>query len=374
MNTKDKKKEKPSFLSKRVVKTQLRNEWENIRLDEELRQLNREKFNKNYKFIKTAQELHTRMSQIKQVKTSLSVSPERRLFVRKHGFAIDVKEFDIDYFMDLVFDRTGSSEPKTTTSTPLIRVNDFIHDKEKKEQERAVIEDDVVLEAVDEVPKRPESSRTPLHNAPTKKIRVIQPPLKGREIWKVHMERDRQEKEGVINKDHDEDKEDLDEKVEAYRKKIVRKVEQSSSNTAYRPHTSTSTNRQVDRGKLLTSKFERKAVSARARLGNNNSSNNNTCTNKTSDKQPNDQLINLAKQLPTLLIASPPANHESPLQRKSSRALSLDRLRVPSSSSSALLRERARSAGANEKRRGSYSRMQIHVNGKTASLFVSKLK
>lgn len=345
-----------------------------------MRQLNREKFHRNYKFIKTAQELRSRMTQIKQVKTSLSVSPERRVFMRKHGFSIDVKEFDMNYFMDLVFDKVGPDDHKSTTPTPLIRVNDFINAIEKKQKERAIIEDDVVLEAIDEAPKLPESSirRTPLRNTPTKKVRIIQPPLKGREIWKVHMERDRQEKEGVskenvLNKGQNNN--DLDKKVEAYRKKIVWKIEQSSSNAEYRPHTSQGIFRQPEKDRLLTSKFERKAVSARARLGNsNNDSTFSHAVENISEKRiGNDQLTNeLAEQLPTLSISSPPANVERSVQRKTSRSTSLGRLGVMNSLSG-LLDERARSAGAN-RRKGSYSKMQIHVNGKTASLFVSKFK
>ena len=178
---KKKEEEKPSFLSKRVVRTQLRNEWENIKLEETFRQMNRDRYNKNYNFIKNTQDLNKRLLEIQKVKTKLSVSPERRLFARKHGFEIKAQDFEMNYFMRLLFDKEAFLDD---LPSPLIRVQDLKFAKEVEEMELALAEEQEKGEA----PKQQEIIIDTARHGTAQKLRKIEPPKKGEKcgsfIWR----------------------------------------------------------------------------------------------------------------------------------------------------------------------------------------------
>uniref|UniRef100_A0A069DNL3 Putative cnidarian restricted protein n=1 Tax=Clytia hemisphaerica TaxID=252671 RepID=A0A069DNL3_9CNID len=339
---KKKEEEKPSFLSKRVVRTQIRNEWENIRLEETFRQMNRDRYNKNYNFIKKTQDLNKRLLEIHKVKTKLSVSPERRLFARKHGFEIKAQDFEMNYFMRLLFDKEAFLDD---LPSPLIRVQDLKFAKEKvlaKKQEKE-----------DTPPKQQEIIIDTARHGTLQKVRKIEPPKKGREMWKFHLEKRQVEREGVMS--HEQETE-LQQVVNAYRKRIVYKIEQIKRPATAQPlsfkrrqHSSASTRkRQQSAGPVTrrhddTNKQEKLTNEVTEQLPNlsiNGISQDNKCNHKS----------NTRSQRPASCISS---------TRSKTSDFSCGRLRSTYSAKS-------------KRPEKSYSEMRLHVCGQTKSLFVSK--
>ncbi|XP_066927124.1 trichohyalin-like [Clytia hemisphaerica] len=344
---KKKEEEKPSFLSKRVVRTQIRNEWENIRLEETFRQMNRDRYNKNYNFIKNTQDLNKRLLEIHKVKTKLSVSPERRLFARKHGFEIKAQDFEMNYFMRLLFDKEAFLDD---LPSPLIRVQDLKFAEEVEEMEKVLAKKQ---EKEDTTPKQQEIIIDTARHGTLQKVRKIEPPKKGREMWKFHLEKRQVEREGVMSQEQETE---LQQVVNAYRKRIVYKIEQIKRPATAQPlsfkqrqHSSASTRkRQQSAGPVIrrhddTNKQEKLANEVTQQLPNisiNEISQDNKCN----------QTSNTRSQRPASCISS-------------TRSKTGD-----------LLRGRSRSTYSAKSKRpeNSYSEMRLHICGQTKSLFVSK--
>ena len=339
--------EKPSFLSKRVVRTQLHNEWENIKLEEQLRHLTRERFNKSYTFIKRTQELNNKLVQIQKVKTKISVSPERRLFIKQHGFAIDVRNFEMDHFMNLLFD-SSPQEDGSQPKPPLIRLNDIAKANEI-ERRRKLIENDIKVENIEDVapPKIAAFKPTGRNNPPTK-LRTIEPPKKGRDIRKVRMEKEREAIEGLFSKDQEQE---FLEQVDIYRRRIVSKLNQNRRPATARPILLPS-----KKGKLVhdTSKNALKIKPPHFSPHGNHYKH---------DKQQDLNSDEGTKQLPMLSNMNKGVG-----ELKSQRSLSVN----SSQRSTDTSRREIQSAKCHNRQNKDYSEMRLNFQGKTVSLFVSK--
>ena len=323
------KNEKPSFLSRRVVKTQLRNEWENVKLDEKLRQLTKDRFNKNYAFIKRTQELNQILIQTKKVKTRIPVSPERRLFIKKHGFSINVRDFEMTHFMDQIFNTNTEENTFQQLRHPLIRLTDIVKENEIKKQAE-IMENDLKVENIDEAPPPPTMAVLKPMDREKKimKLRIIEPPKKGRKLSKVRLDKENEVKEGLLSKSQEKE---LLQQVEIYRRRIISNLEQNSRRPA--------TARTIS---LLSKRKEK----------------NEGITDNTSNIKSVPNLKGLEKQLPILTVS----------KTKSQRPHSV----LGSERSKGTFRREIKSAKTHKRHNFDYSEMRLHFQGKTASLFVSK--
>lgn len=324
------KNEKPSFLSKRVVKTQLRNEWENVKLDEQLRQLTKERFNKSYAFIKGTQELNRILVQTQKVKTRMAVSPERRLFFKKHGFSIDVREFEMEHFMNRLF---KTEDDDAQPRHPLIRLSDIAKANEMEKQAK-VIENDLKIENIEDVPPSTTVAvLKPINREGVMKLRIIEPPKKGRELSKVRLDKEQKFKEGLLSKSQEKE---LLQEVENYRRRIVSKLNQNNR----RPATA-----QTIR---LLSKTREKSSGIKADTSNKKSA-----------------FLDLKSKEELLPVLSVP---KVAAKTKSQRPHTVFGSRRSLETSG----REIKSAKTNKRQNFDYSEMRLHFQGKTASLFVSK--
>ena len=415
----DKKGEKPSFLSRRVVKTQLRNEWENVKLEEKMRQINRERFHKSYMFIKRTQEFNKVLTQIQSVKTRISVSPERRRFLKKHGYSIGVRDFEMDHLLNLLFeddfllaDGTDDKDYNNPPKPPLIRLNDIMKAEEielKRKLAAAEAEHDArLMDKRNGVsPKIAAPSIKPGAKVRSSKVvtqfRAIEPPKKGRELWKVRMDKEREAKEGLLTKDEEKE---LAEKVDQYRRRIVSRLDQRRRPATAHPlfPTSSSSNTtailSLDTAEVTVSKpaaaAARRAKSAQhqhninhSNSNDNVSMNNNKNDNNTDELGCNGLSSSIAtEQLPILTITSAcseggnPSTTKNNNEKSKQRPLSTATIsnRRSNNKPKETYRRDIQSAGYNSSSAKSrmrkpvndYSEMRLHFQGKTASLFVSK--
>ena len=143
-NTYQKQPEKPSFCSKRVVRTYKKNEFENISLQRNLSRIEKERFNCGMIRSNNVDKLHKISIKIKKTKASIAVSPDRRRFLLENGFKINCREFNIQDFMEIIDDatlpkkqRAKSAPPSLNKEKPMLRLNDYITAKqEEKKQEK----------------------------------------------------------------------------------------------------------------------------------------------------------------------------------------------------------------------------------------------
>lgn len=229
-------KEKPSSLSKKVLKTQLRNEWENGVLEEKLKCLDKQRYQQNHARIKTAQNLYAMISDIKKVKTRFSISPERRQFLLKNGFSTKQKDFSISDYLELMDDVIDKPEDSSTAigilmkrpHTPPIRLQDFIQEQQDTIKQKKIEMD---TNETQQPQKQQINSPPTTPRLAFKKLRVIEPPINGREMWKVHIAQTAENKQqDHVNKGQTNILFD-DRVVEIYRKKITGKLMSSQSAT-----------------------------------------------------------------------------------------------------------------------------------------------
>ena len=214
-NTYQKQPEKPSFCSKRVVRTYKKNEFENISLQRNLSRIEKERFNCGMIRLNNVDKLHKISIKIKKTKASIAVSPDRRRFLLENGFKINCREFNIQDFMEIIDDatlpkkqRAKSAPPRLTKEKPMLRLNDYItakQEEKKKEEDQHNIEKNDHDNDVDNVKSNTENSNEKEVKQLNKKLsgssrirkapifRTITPPLKGREVWKVHEEKEQEE-------------------------------------------------------------------------------------------------------------------------------------------------------------------------------------
>ena len=213
-NTYQKQPEKPSFCSRRVVKTYKKNEFENISLQKNLSRIEKERFNSGMIRLDNVDKLLKISAKIKKTKTSIAVSPDRRRFLLENGFKINCREFNTEDFMEIIDDatlpkkqRAKSAPPRLTKEKPMLRLNDYItakQEEKKKKEDQHNIEDNDNANDVDNDKFNTEHSNEREEQLDKKLsdtfrickapiFRTIIPPLKGREVWKVHEEKEQEE-------------------------------------------------------------------------------------------------------------------------------------------------------------------------------------
>ena len=214
-NTYQAQPEKPSFCSRKVVRTYKKNEFENISLQKNLSRIEKERFNCGMIRLNNVDKLHKISAKIKKTKASIAVSPDRRRFLLENGFKINCREFNIQDFMEIIDDatlpkkqRAKSAPPRLTKEKPMLRLNDYItakQEEKKKEEDQHNIEKNDHDNDVDNVKSNTENSNEKEVKQLNKKLsgssrirkapifRTITPPLKGREVWKVHEEKEQEE-------------------------------------------------------------------------------------------------------------------------------------------------------------------------------------
>ena len=196
--------EKPSLLSKRVLKTNQRNEWESVKLTQELKGIEKQRFHYSISRLQYVDNLHKFVRDVKRVKTKAKVSPERKRFIIDHGYKIKIHEYDVNAFIAQIDEVTAPhkhtyrarSAPPTRrlVKRPLLRLSDFIQDEKQKclLRKSIVIEDKDKRKSSDNGKQREKKisniGETVEHKLNSLYIREIRPPIRGREVWKVHQE------------------------------------------------------------------------------------------------------------------------------------------------------------------------------------------
>ncbi|XP_057302374.1 uncharacterized protein LOC130636609 [Hydractinia symbiolongicarpus] len=193
--TGNKKAEKPSFLSKRVLRTQKRNAWESLILSNQQEQLDKQKWNRYATHFTNMSKMTKVITGIRSVKERAPVSPERRRFLAGSGFTVKEKCYDMNDFLslmdDVIYPVKKNKEKKgfDEKERALLRLNSFTKKKDSLED---LIELEEEVRSEDKfvhLDKKPSSTRArPLF------IRHITPPLRGREVWKVHQEREEEQR------------------------------------------------------------------------------------------------------------------------------------------------------------------------------------
>lgn len=187
--------EKPSFLSKRVLRTQKRNDWENLILTNQQEQLEKQKWNRYATHFTNMSKMTKVITGIRSVKDRAPVSPERRRFLAGSGFTVKEKSYDMNDFLslmdDIIYPVKKNKEKKgfDEKERSLLRLNSFTKKKDSQE-DMIELEEEVKSEEEIVQPDRKTSSTRarPLF------IRHITPPLRGREVWKVHQEREEEQR------------------------------------------------------------------------------------------------------------------------------------------------------------------------------------
>ena len=214
-NTYQKQPEKPSFCSRRVVRTYKKNEFENISLQKNLSRIEKERFNSGMIRLDNLDKLLKISAEIKKTKTSIAVSPDRRRFLLENGFKINCREYNIQDFMEIIDDatllkkqRAKSAPPRLTKEKPMLRLSDYItakQEEKKKKEDQHNIDKNGNDNHVDNLKSNTENSNEKEVKQLNKKLsgslrirkapifRTITPPLKGREVWKVHEEKEQEE-------------------------------------------------------------------------------------------------------------------------------------------------------------------------------------
>lgn len=381
------KKEKPSSLSKKVLKTQLRNEWENVVLEERLKNLDKQQFQRNYVHIKTVQKLQDMITDIKKVRTRLSVGPERRQFLLKNGFSIKEKDFEIDYYLQLMdgvihetrndycasinamnFSNASNHRPHT----PLIRLSDFIREKENAKKHKKVEIDlnenkDVYQQQQQQRQQQYQETVLPVKRIAFLKTRVIEPPINGREMCKVHMEQNKLNNDKNKNKCK-ENMADDEEIVEMYRQKITGKLNMSSAYLV-RKHTNYQQRKRPSTTPSVVKRNRHRMLSARPSTPNSNPSLKITDTSGDSDvkNSMNTRLDRVDGNIKTRLerLGSKTLKQQEPTGRHSD-GNEETHLKAPSS-----VKRRSNSAKS-IKQNERITELQITIQGRCRKVFVPK--
>ena len=231
-SVKPKQNEKPSILSRRVLRTFRLNEAENMKLKERLEHLGHSHMQQNALHSDDVRGLKRTMKRINSVKDKMEVSVHRRRFLAEYGVSVKQNEIDIEEFVnsldEAIFDdkerrakcssnsrplldsrtssasASGSSSEISVSSSLRLPIDSLLRKGKEKDKRKARASSALPLtvtnttdvtqgnEMARELP-RPKSAPISRTRQPFI-FREITPPLKGRRVEEVYKQKEQEDK------------------------------------------------------------------------------------------------------------------------------------------------------------------------------------